>query len=317
MKKKRCKSCHVKKDIGEFSISLRTKKLCVCCNKCREVGKKYDLEHKEQRKQYLKRYKQENKEDLQKRSKKYKQENQQKIKQQNKVYRDTHKEQIKKYAESHKEERNKYIKQYEKENKERIRQKSKKYRLENEEKLKEKRKEYYQNNKDKIKQQRRNWKCLHNKQPDRCPLCNPLGHLKSLVRSRIRMALRTCSLKKDKHSIQYLGCSINFYKSYIEAQFTNGMNWKNIQLDHVVPLSSATNKEELEKLFKWENTQPLLIEDNLIKHDRMPTISEMFNHIQLVTNYCRYSTITYDEIQQIEMKANQQFYQWISQYNSI
>ena len=43
------------------------------------------------------------------------------------------------------------------------------------------------------------------------------------------------------------------------------MNWGNIHLDHVKPISSfdILNDSELKKAFTWKNTQPLLKGDSL------------------------------------------------------
>ena len=48
---------------------------------------------------------------------------------------------------------------------------------------------------------------------------------------------------------------------------TPEMNWSNIQIDHIKPISSfdVSKEDELLEAFNWRNTQPLLKEDNLRK----------------------------------------------------
>jgi len=71
-----------------------------------------------------------------------------------------------------------------------------------------------------------------------------------------------------------LGCSIDFLKQYISNKFDKNMSWDNYGLygwhiDHIIPLSSAKNKEELEKLCHYSNLQPLWAKDNLQKSNKI------------------------------------------------
>jgi hypothetical protein len=69
-----------------------------------------------------------------------------------------------------------------------------------------------------------------------------------------------------------LGVDWEVAKVHIERQFTKGMNWDNQgewHIDHIIPLASANNKEELIKLCHYTNLQPLWAEDNLSKSDKI------------------------------------------------
>lgn len=62
-----------------------------------------------------------------------------------------------------------------------------------------------------------------------------------------------------------LGCDWPTLKAHIESQFTGGMSWgrfAEIHIDHIVPLSSAKNEQELEALCHYTNLQPLWAKDN-------------------------------------------------------
>jgi hypothetical protein len=73
---------------------------------------------------------------------------------------------------------------------------------------------------------------------------------------------------KESKSIELLGCSIDEFRLYLESNFEDWMNWDNYgkyngspmsgwDIDHKIPLSSAKNKEDLEKLNHYTNLQPL------------------------------------------------------------
>jgi hypothetical protein len=111
--------------------------------------------------------------------------------------------------------------------------------------------------------------CIHNKHKTICKECDPQGHLSHIVRNRIQSALQS---DKSKHSIEYLGCSIQHFKEHIEKQFTEGMTWDNYgewHIDHIIPLKyeNPTIEETIERLH-WENTQPLWATDNKAKGNR-------------------------------------------------
>jgi len=111
--------------------------------------------------------------------------------------------------------------------------------------------------------------CEHNKERRRCPTCDPKGHLCSIVRCRVRSALKS---NKSKGSLEYLGCDIEFYRNHIEKQFSEGMTWENQgewEIDHIIPLTygNPTFEESAERLH-YANTQPLWKVDNMKKGNR-------------------------------------------------
>jgi hypothetical protein len=69
-----------------------------------------------------------------------------------------------------------------------------------------------------------------------------------------------------------LGTDIPTVKQYLEKQFSVGMSWENHgkwHIDHIIPLASANNQEEMEKLCHYTNLQPLWAIDNLRKSDKL------------------------------------------------
>lgn len=88
------------------------------------------------------------------------------------------------------------------------------------------------------------------------------------LRARLRLAL--LNEQKVGSAIQDLGCSIEYFKQYLEFQFKNGMTWDNYgewHIDHTKPLASfdLTNREQFLKACHYTNLQPLWAAENLAK----------------------------------------------------
>lgn len=94
--------------------------------------------------------------------------------------------------------------------------------------------------------------------------------IKDRLRARITSALSSNNYKKTNKTIEYLGCSISYFKKWLEYQFKDGLSWENYtewHIDHVIPCESfdLSNKEEQSKCFIWSNLRPCYIEENLLK----------------------------------------------------
>lgn len=99
-----------------------------------------------------------------------------------------------------------------------------------------------------------------------------LFKLKFNVRNRIRNCIKKNKWRKDNKTVDLIGCSFEFLKSYLESQFQVGMSWdnhgeheNNWQIDHIIPLHLAKSEEELKKLCHFTNLQPLWNKDHKIK----------------------------------------------------
>lgn len=106
---------------------------------------------------------------------------------------------------------------------------------------------------------------------------DPLFACITRLRSRLNMFLRKNSYHKPTQTEKLLGTNWEGFKKHFEKLFVDGMSWDNRDLwhiDHIVPLSSATTVEELEKLCHYTNLQPLWISDNLIKGNKIQPLSE-------------------------------------------
>lgn len=124
-------------------------------------------------------------------------------------------------------------------------------------------KEYAIINQDKLAKQRRIREKYRSK-------IDALFKLKKNYRTRIYDYYR--GTNRSKRSEEIIGLSWLEYKNYIESKFQEGMDWTNYgewHIDHIIPLSSASNQIELEQLFHYTNCQPLWAKDNLSKSDKI------------------------------------------------
>jgi hypothetical protein len=146
----------------------------------------------------------------------------------------------------------------------------KEYYVKNKEKIQQYQKEYHQKNKTAIRNQARQKANMYKKKRRETDINYKLVEN---LRSRIRQAIRIKGINKSKKSIEIIGCSPNELRFHLEKQFTDGMNWDNYSfrgwhIDHIIPLTSAKNEEELIKLCNYTNLQPLWAKDNLSKGGR-------------------------------------------------
>ncbi len=82
------------------------------------------------------------------------------------------------------------------------------------------------------------------------------------LRRRIIHAVKDKNYK-SKDTISLLGCSIDYFKNYIESLLSKDMSWNNYgsywEIDHILPCASfdLKNSEEQEICFAYWNLQPL------------------------------------------------------------
>ena len=165
-------------------------------------------------------------------------------------------------------------------------EKNKIWYQENKIRLKAKQKEYYAVNKEKIKQSNKTPK---NKEKIRAYYnnrynSNPLHKLKTNIKNLIGNSIRRGNFKKLSRTEQILGCTYDDLKIYLESKFEPWMNWDNRgepidgiveqnktwDIDHIIPLSSATCEADIIRLNHYTNLQPLCMYYNrYIKKDNI------------------------------------------------
>lgn len=102
---------------------------------------------------------------------------------------------------------------------------------------------------------------------------DPLFKLTCSIRSIISNNFRCGGFKKSENTQKILGCSFEEFKIYLESKFENWMCWENKGLyngefnfgwdiDHIIPLSTAYNEEDIVRLNHYTNLQPLCSKTN-------------------------------------------------------
>ena len=110
-------------------------------------------------------------------------------------------------------------------------------------------------------------------------LIDPCFKLSKTLRSRIGSALKAIKTIKSCNTMELTGCDLQFLKTHLEKQFTEGMSWNNHgewHIDHIIPLASAKTRKELIKLFHYSNLQPLWEEENRKKSAKILYGKEKF-----------------------------------------
>jgi hypothetical protein len=136
----------------------------------------------------------------------------------------------------------------------------KRYHDKNKEHLKEYRKQY-------AKKQRQN---------------NPLYKLNRNIRSLISNSISNKGYTKSSRSTEILGCTYDEFKHHLESQFEPWMTWDNYgckvpsgpdvtwDLDHIIPVSSAINEDDIKRLNHYTNFQPLCsFQNRFMKRDNI------------------------------------------------
>jgi hypothetical protein len=162
-----------------------------------------------------------------------------------------------------------YTLQYHLKNKEILNKKSKTYRINNVDKVTEYNKTYRLENIDKYKQYAKGYHAKYRKARMKK---DPLFKLNCSISSLIRMSIRGNGYKKTSRTHEIIGCSYEEFKIHLEKQFTEGMNWSNYgkwHMDHIYPVSRATDEQHLIKLNHYTNFQPLWAEDNIKKSNKI------------------------------------------------
>jgi hypothetical protein len=129
--------------------------------------------------------------------------------------------------------------------------------------------------------------CEHNKRKSTCKECNFKVYLVNLQRGQINRCFKLSKNNKNKHSIEYLGCSIEQFIEYFQKKidYFNQylasdviMTYDNIHIDHIKPVSrfNLDDEDEFLDCCSYTNLQPLLTKDNLEKHNKWNENNEKY-----------------------------------------
>jgi len=113
---------------------------------------------------------------------------------------------------------------------------------------------------------------------------DPVIKLRENIRSLISICFKKMNYSKNSRTHIILGCSFEEFKIYLENKFEPWMTWDNKgnpkdgiyelnktwDIDHIIPITSAKNIEEMYKLNHYSNLQPLCSYHNrFIKKDNI------------------------------------------------
>jgi hypothetical protein len=183
----------------------------------------------------------------------------------------------------------KYLKEYHEKNKERLSEQKKQYYEKNKQSFLDRSKRTREKNPEKTAQYQKEYR-IRNREKLNKYIVNRLHtdagfKLKHTLRGKLRKLLN--GTNKTNSALYYLGCTIDFFKGYLEAKFCKGMTWENYgtlwHIDHIIPCRAfdLTKEEDRCKCLHYSNLQPLLAIDNLKKLDILPS-----------RKYARYSNTT-------------------------
>ena len=118
-----------------------------------------------------------------------------------------------------------------------------------------------------------------------------LEYMNTLYRTNHQYRLRVlfCSrlrklIKKENPSVEYLGCTYEYFLKWMEYNFDEKINWDNAgkywDIDHIKPCSSfdLTVSVQVSECFNWKNLRPLSKEENQKKGSKIePSTIELFH----------------------------------------
>lgn len=103
---------------------------------------------------------------------------------------------------------------------------------------------------------------------------DPVYRLKSRVRCTIKDSFRRRRYKKNKLASEITGLSSSELYNYLLKTFKDnyGYEWdglESVDIDHIVPLSTASTEEDIIKLCHYSNLQLLKASDNRSKQNKI------------------------------------------------
>jgi len=93
------------------------------------------------------------------------------------------------------------------------------------------------------------------------------------IRSLFHVSRRNGGYSSKSKLNNILGCSYKDFIQHIENTWEEWMNWNNYgrgigtwQIDHIIPTSDASTKDELKTLHHFTNTRAIATEDNISRN---------------------------------------------------
>lgn len=105
----------------------------------------------------------------------------------------------------------------------------------------------------------------------------------SRLRTRLYKKVTRAGLEKKESTLRLLGCTLSFFRQYMQARFTEGMSWANHgewEIDHIIPCASfdLSKRSEQRRCFHYSNLQPLWRDRNRSKSDSLNEQTLLFSY---------------------------------------
>ena len=110
---------------------------------------------------------------------------------------------------------------------------------------------------------------------------DPEFRIRETLKTRLHGALKYQNNTKKDNTVKYLGCTIEYFKKFIEEKFTDDMTWDKhgyyydnnnekqmgFHLDHIIPCAAfdLTKEDEVYLCFYYKNYQPMWGKENISK----------------------------------------------------
>jgi len=103
---------------------------------------------------------------------------------------------------------------------------------------------------------------------------DPLFKIKHNLTTKICSTFKKKKVYKNNKTLDILGCTFEQLKQHIESQFEPWMSWDNMgtkivsspnimwDIDHIIPLCSAKNEDDIKQLNHYTNLRPLCSYNN-------------------------------------------------------
>jgi hypothetical protein len=185
-----------------------------------------------------------------------------------------------------------YTKQYYEKNKQILNKKTKMWKENNKDKIKNSWDIWYSNNKQKVKESKLIWTnnnkdymneyCKARYYNDiiyrtKCKARSMLGNSKKCGYNKTSRTFEVIGINCEEFIIHMIKTGYKNYPEWFTEDFYNN-NQHLFHFDHIIPLSSGNNQDEIEKLNHYTNIQILTVTDNLIKSDNLTwTIKDTVN----------------------------------------
>lgn len=246
---KQCSSCGEWKPLTEYyKNTQRPGGLTYKCKDCNKAyNRQYKATHVEELKAWRKEYYKKNLAKIKAYDKKRYWDNREEILARGAVYKAAHAEELRARR------RRRRL-----ENLEEIRARDNAYKAKNKGRTREIARASYRRNRARISQRKKE---LYN--------TDPIFKLKMQARGMLRRSFTRKGRRKDNHSPEILGCSLDFFVEYLKQTWLDryGTEWNGqpCHIDHIVPLATVDTKEDILRLCHYTNLRLITPEDNLSK----------------------------------------------------